>query len=144
MTIFISAILVRSKDPLRLYNFYKTVLGIPLEVEHHGDSEVHYGCEIGDIHFAIHRADEGVGVGATRIAFEIFDMQQFIERVEGLGIKLLYPAKDLGFMLLTAFEDPDGNTVEVTQLSEKWYRHLEKRRSQGHDIVQHWKALKDR
>jgi hypothetical protein len=32
------------------------VLGLPLAEEQHGDTEPHWGCELGDVHFAIHHA----------------------------------------------------------------------------------------
>lgn len=135
---FFSAVLIYSKNHIELAKFYKEIIGIPLEDEQHGNSPLHYGCELGDIHFAIHPADENdeVGVGSMKLAFEVFDMNSHIKKLESHGVKLLYPPKPMGPMLLTAIKDPDGNTIEFTQLGEPWYQHLADRRKNGHDIIQ--------
>ncbi|MGZ3696281.1 MAG: VOC family protein [Bdellovibrionota bacterium] len=143
---FVSAILLTSKNHEKLAAFYKDVVGIPLEDEEHGETLKHYGCELGDLHFAIHPVenfdDQSHGVGSIKLAFEVFDMEAHVKKLEKHGVKLLYPPKKMGPMLITAIKDPDGNLIEFTQLGEGWYKHLEKRRAEGHDMVQRWKALK--
>lgn len=119
------------------------MVGVPLETEKHGETEPHYGCELGDLHFAIHPIenfkDSSHGVGSVKLAFTVFDMAQFVKRVEGMGVKLMYPPKDTGFAKMTALTDPDGNYVEFTELSPHWYKHLQKRRAQGYDVIEQWK-----
>ncbi|MGZ3709946.1 MAG: VOC family protein, partial [Bdellovibrionota bacterium] len=119
---------------------------MPLVDERHGETEKHYGCELGDLHFAIHPLenfkDTGYGVGSVKLAFTVFDMDAFVGRVSKHGVKLAYPPKDTGFALMTALTDPDGNYVEFTQLSDRWYGHLEKRRAKGHDVITQWKKSK--
>lgn len=140
---FLSAVLIISENPERLAAFYKNVIGLPLKTESHGDTEPHYGCELGDLHFAIHPAenfpDQKIGTGSVRLAFTTFDIQKLAAQIEGSGYYLAYPIKDQGFAKMTALHDPDGNYIEFTQLSERWFKHLEKRKSEGHDIVQRWK-----
>jgi catechol-2,3-dioxygenase len=53
-TEFLSAVLLASRQPDRLAVFYRDVLGLPLHEEQHGSGSVHWGCELGDVHFAIH------------------------------------------------------------------------------------------
>lgn len=140
---FLSAVLLISKDPEKLAQFYRDVVGLPLEDEQHGDTEKHYGCELGDLHFAIHpiKNFEGssYGTGSVKLAFTVFDMNAFVARVEKLGVKLAYPPKDMGFALLTGLTDPDGNYIEFSQLSDRWFKHLESRRQNGFDVVSRWK-----
>lgn len=140
---FLSAILLVSKNHDKLAQFYKDVVGLPLEDEQHDDTIKHYGCELGDLHFAIHPVesfqDADYGVGSVKLAFEVFNMDSFVKKLEEHDVKLLYPPKKMGPMLITAIKDPDGNLIEFTQLGASWYSHLEKRRAQGHDIVQRWK-----
>jgi hypothetical protein len=31
--------------------------------------------------------------------------------------------------------------IEFTQLDEQWYEYLEKRRTEGHDVIRRWKDL---
>jgi hypothetical protein len=92
-----------SKDCERLARFYRDVIGIPLEDEQHGETAQHYGCEFGDLHFAIHPLENfkgtGHGTGSVKLAFTVF-----------------------------------------TQLSDRWFKHLESRRAKGHDVLVQWKA----
>lgn len=144
---FLSAVLLVSKDPGRLAAFYRDVVGLPIQVEEHGETDKHYGCELGDLHFAIHPVSnfEGslTGVGAIKLAFTVFDMNAFMKKIESLGIKLVYPPKDTGFSLMTALHDPDGNYIEFTQLSDRWFQHLKKRREKGIDVISRWQETKE-
>jgi predicted enzyme related to lactoylglutathione lyase len=143
---FLSAILIVSKNPDRLANFYRDIVGLPLEDEQHGETHKHYGCELGDLHFAIHPTENFEGaatdVGAIKLAFTVFDMNAFVAKVERAGVKLAYPPKDTGFSLMTALNDPDGNYVEFTQLTDRWFKHLENRRTKGIDVIARWKETK--
>jgi catechol 2,3-dioxygenase-like lactoylglutathione lyase family enzyme len=139
-TKFFSAVLIYSKDPERLFKFYRDILGLPLEEEKHGNSKLHYGCEIGDIHFAIHGTDDGTqpGVGSVKLAFEVFDMDEHMNTLKAHKVEITSQPRDLGFMKLASAKDPDGNTVEFTQLSKKWIEHLRKGKQKGHDLVTEW------
>lgn len=145
-TKFISAVLLISRDAERLATFYRDVLGIALEGEQHGATAKHFGCELGDVHFAIHPTqnfdNEEPGVGSARIAFEVFDIEDFVRHVRAKGIEPLYAPKQQGPMLITALKDPDGNHVEFTQLGERWIKLLEKRREDGHCLLKTWYASK--
>ena len=89
--------------------------------EQHGETDMHYGCELGDLHFAIHPLSnfEGgaAGVGAVKLAFTVFNIEAFVQKVKSKGFEILYPPKDTGFSIMTALKDPDGNYIEFTQLS---------------------------
>ncbi|HEY3874426.1 MAG TPA: VOC family protein [Candidatus Kapabacteria bacterium] len=136
-----------SKGAERLARFYRDVIGIPLEEEQHDDTARDYGCELGDLHFAIHPTedfasnDANPGVGSVRLAFEIFDMDGFLEHLRKHGVAPLYPPKPLGTSRITALRDPDGNEIEFTQLSPGWFEHLKKRRLDGNDILKQWNEL---
>ena len=136
---FLSAVILVSKNHDRLAEFYKNVIGLPLEDEQHGDTHKHYGCELGDLHFAIHPIenfkDSAYGVGSVKLAFEVFDIQAFVKKLETHKIQPLYPPRQQGPMLITAINDPDGNLIEFTQLGERWFKYLEERRQKGHDIL---------
>lgn len=140
---FLSAVLIVSENPERLAAFYKNVIGLPIKTEDHDETHTHFGCELGDLHFAIHPTenfpDQNIGTGSIRLAFTTFDIQKLIGQIEAAGYYLAYPVKDTGFALMTALHDPDGNYIEFTQLSERWFKHLEKRKSEGHDIVHRWR-----
>jgi predicted enzyme related to lactoylglutathione lyase len=143
---FLSAVLIVSENPARLASFYREVVGIRLTDEAHGGSLPHYGCALGDVHFAIHPVetfpDRRHGVGAVKLALNIFDINALVERLESNGVKLLYPPHDTGFFLTTAINDPDGNFIEFTQMSDDWFKLLEERRKSGLDVVSRWKSTK--
>lgn len=135
---FFSAVLIYSRQPEVLAEFYRDRLGFPLKDEQHGSTDLHYGCELGDVHFAIHREKDAAGHGRSsiRLAFMVFDMDRFVADVRAAGVKLLYEPTDVGFAMMTAVEDPDGNHIEFTQLSQRWLDHLKRRREAGHELFQ--------
>jgi catechol 2,3-dioxygenase-like lactoylglutathione lyase family enzyme len=141
---FLSGILLVSREPSRLSRFYRDVLGVPLEEERHGDSQPHWGCELGDVHFAIHSVEDypenaRLGVGAVKLAFQVFDLAELVEWLHVCDVELCYEPTPLGSeSLVTAVHDPDGNLVELTQLGPAWLEHLQARRADGHDLVQRW------
>ena len=143
---FLSAVLIVSQDPARLAAFYRDVVGIPLKDESHGQSLPHYGCTLGDLHFAIHPVetfpDRRNGVGAVKLALNVFDIKALVKRLEDKGVKLLYPPADTGFFISTAINDPDGNFIEFTQMCDDWFKLLEQRRQSGLDVVSRWKSLR--
>lgn len=142
---FLSAVLVVSEHPERLAAFYRDVLGVPLEPEQHGATATHWGCQLGDLHFAIHPVAnfrQHPGVGAVRLAFTVFDLDTYVAAVRRRGVEPLYPPKDLGWSKMTAVRDPDGNHIELTQLTNDWFDRLAQRRHQGHDVLARWRQRK--
>jgi catechol 2,3-dioxygenase-like lactoylglutathione lyase family enzyme len=140
---FLSAVLIYSREPERLASFYRDVLGLPLEEEQHG-GPVHYGCELGDIHFAIHPSEEDLSSHSVdrriKIAFVVFSTQSLLFRLKAHGVEPIYPPKQTAFATFTAIEDPDGNYLEFTELSEGWFKHLRSRKQDGYDVVARWKG----
>jgi catechol 2,3-dioxygenase-like lactoylglutathione lyase family enzyme len=115
-----SAILIVSRDPKRLADFYRDALGIPLGDEQHDDTDLHYGYDLEGVHFAIHPRSnfEQVGepeTGAVNMAFAIGDAQALVASVRAAGYNVEYEPKDLGWCIMTAVRDPDGNYIEFTQ-----------------------------
>jgi len=142
----VSAVLIVSENPARLAEFYRDVVGVPLKDEAHGGSLPHYGCTLGELHFAIHPVetfpDRRHGVGAVKIALSVFDINTVVETLKSKGIKTLYPVHDTGFFLSTAINDPDGNYVEFTQMCDQWFEMLEQSRREGRDVISRWKENK--
>jgi catechol 2,3-dioxygenase-like lactoylglutathione lyase family enzyme len=143
---FVSGVLLVSREPERLMGFYRDVLGVPLTEERHADALPHWGCELGDVHFAIHPAEDypeqpAAGPGAIKLAFMVFDLARMVAWLDKCGISLCYPPTSLGTeSQVTAVLDPDGNLVELTQLGPSWLDHLKAHRAEGHDLVSAWSA----
>ncbi len=144
---FLSAVIVVSEEPATLAGFYRDALGIPLLEEQHDDDAPHWGCTLGDLHFAIHSVSDfpehpRAGVGSVKLALTIFDLEAYLERLRDAGVAPLYPPKDLGWCKMSAVTDPDGNLVELTELGDGWFEQLEKRKNEGQDVVAHHRARK--
>ena len=143
---FMSGVILVSRQPGKVTEFYRDVLGLPLLEERHGETQPHWGCELGDVHFAIHPAedypeDPAGGPGPVKLAFMVFDLPGMVAWLEHCGIPLCYPPADLGEeSQITAVPDPDGNLVELTQLGPGWLGHLKAHRAEGNDLVSAWGA----
>src|SRR6478752_3226688 len=57
----VGAVLLISDDAAGLAAFYRDALGLPLEDEVHEGVPLHYGCELGSVHFAIHPSADWPG-----------------------------------------------------------------------------------
>lgn len=143
---FISGVILVSRQAQQMAQFYRDVLGVPLAEERHDGTQPHWGCELGDVHFAIHPAadypdDPAGGPGPVKLAFMVFDLPRMVAWLDRCGVALCYPPTDLGTeSRITAVRDPDGNLVELTQLGPGWLDHLKERRAEGHDLVSRWSA----
>lgn len=83
---------------------------------------LHYGCEIGGVHFAIHPSEGWPGERTPNaqspvLIFYTRDVQSTYERLAANGVQAT-PPFDHGFAILTAFEDPDGNNIQVMTPTE--------------------------
>lgn len=125
----VSTILLASRDAAGLAAFYRDLLGLPLHQDGEG-TRSRWGCALGDLHFSIHPLDdlgeETVGSGAVRLGFSVKDIDEMAAHLEAHGVELLFAPRDLGWGKTTAVRDPDGNTVELTELGDDWFRHLDK------------------
>jgi catechol 2,3-dioxygenase-like lactoylglutathione lyase family enzyme len=115
----VSAILLISPNAKELARFYRDVLDVPLEDEVHEGVPLHYACELGGVHFAIHPAEGWPGV-ATRdaqspvIALRTSDAEAVARRLKASGHPAAGPY-DHGFAQVVVFRDPDGNHVEILE-----------------------------
>ncbi|MHB8670420.1 MAG: VOC family protein [Acidimicrobiales bacterium] len=117
----IGALLLISDRPRELAAFYRDALGLPIEDEQHDDIALHYGCEIGGTHFAIHPSPDWPGEPAPNtqspvIVLHTDDVIAAYNRLVAHGVNAT-PPFDHGFAILTAFRDPDGHNVQVMRLA---------------------------
>ncbi len=140
---FLSAVIVVSKHPRRLVEFYRDVVGLPLVEEKDGAGPVHFGCELGDVHFAIHPIDSFPdnlwGKGSVRLAFNVFDLDELMERLKRHGVMPIFPPRQTAFGQVTAVNDPDGNYLEFTKLADTWLDRLESRSLSQSNLVAAWR-----
>ena len=122
----VTAILLISPNAKELYEFYKATLGLPLEEEVHNGMPLHYGCSLGDVHFAIHSADSGwPGVPSRNsqspiISFSTSDLKAVAKRLSANGVKATGPT-DHGFAQVISFRDPDGNHITILEYGPEYW-----------------------
>ena len=117
----VTAILFISPNAKKLCEFYKATLGLPLEEEVHDGMPLHYGCSLGDVHFAIHPADGWPGVPTQNAqspvtSFSSSNVKAVAQRLSANGVKVTGPT-DHGFGQVVSFRDPDGNFVSLIEYS---------------------------
>ena len=116
----ICGVILTSDQLETLASFYSTLLGVPLEKEEHGGMAVHYGTDIGTVHFAIHAPadfkEAARGNSATKIAFEVDALQPYVDRLRAAGHEPWQDVHDEGFGPVASFRDPDGNLIELVEL----------------------------
>jgi predicted enzyme related to lactoylglutathione lyase len=138
---FVSALILYSEDTDRLARFYRDMLGLPLQyADHEGHNVPHFECELGDVHFAILPMDDrpggpGFGKPAVTFALTVANLDQLLTQLEQIGINPLYPAVQRGFGKISAVVDPDGNLLELTELSQAWLDHLSNRLPHERDVA---------
>ena len=121
----VTAILLISPDAKKLCEFYIATLGLPLEEEVHDGMPLHYGCDLGDVHFAIHPADGWPGVPTQNaqspaISFSTSDLTAVAERLSAGGVEVTGPT-DHGFAHAVSFRDPDGNLISVFEYAPEYW-----------------------
>ena len=122
----ITAILLISPNAKKLAEFYGATLGLPLEEEVHDGIPLHYGCALGDVHFAIHDADGGwpgvptQNAQSPMITFSTSDLQAVTKRLSASGIKATGPTGH-GFGHVVSFRDPDGNFIAILEYGPEYW-----------------------
>jgi catechol-2,3-dioxygenase len=121
----VTAILLISPNPKKLCEFYRATLGLPLEEEVHDGLPLHYGCDLGDVHVAVHPADGSPGVPTKNaqspiISFGTSNLKAVARRLAARGVKVTGPT-DHGFADVISFRDPDGNFVSLLEYRPEYW-----------------------
>lgn len=117
----VGAILLICENAERLADFYRSVLGLPLVDEVHEGVPLHYACELGAVHVAIHPAETWPGEATKSaqspvIVFEAPDATAVFDKLQEHNIPAT-PPFDHGFATIVSFRDLDGNNVQIMELS---------------------------
>jgi catechol 2,3-dioxygenase-like lactoylglutathione lyase family enzyme len=116
----ICGVIITTDNLERMADFYQRVLGLPLEREEHGGMDIHYGIDLGALHFAIHPlSDFGEtepGNATVKIAFTVDSLASYVSRLAAEGYQPVQAPHDEGFGPVASFRDPDGNLIELVEL----------------------------
>jgi predicted enzyme related to lactoylglutathione lyase len=117
----ICGVIIASKKPEKLAEFYSTIFEVNFERELHGDLIEHFGVDIGEIHLGIHPPENlgksEVGNSSVSIAYNVDSLNIILERLADLDALEVTAPRDKGFRMVATYKDPDGNQFEVVELS---------------------------
>lgn len=116
-TLPLVGIIMISQRPTQLATFYRDTLGIPFELNQHGNIVEHLECEFNGIHFAILKKGRIAAESNIIPSFAVPHLQTFLDELGQRGIRPLHPIIDLGEgKRVSTISDPDGNAVRLIQL----------------------------
>ena len=117
----VCGIILLTNTPEELAEFYSKALDVRFEREDHGDLKPHLGVDLGQTHFGIHPPENfrlPLGQGSkTAVALAVDRLAPCIERLDALNAPQINPPHDEGFGLSTTYADPDGNLLELVELT---------------------------
>lgn len=115
----VCGVILVSDDPERLATFYADVLDVAFEREDHGGLDVHFGVDLRECHLGIHPPSNFAGHrgGGAVTAFQVDDVDAHAARLAARGAALVLAPHDEGFGRTATWRDPDGNLVELVELT---------------------------
>ena len=117
----ICGVILIANNPEALANFYRQALDLPFVREDHGGLDIHFGVDIGEVHFGIHppqnMAKPRVGNASTSIAFNVDSLIDTMEKLDALNAIQVNEPHDEGFGMVATYHDPEGNGFEIVELN---------------------------
>ena len=117
----VGALILFSESVERTVAFYRAI-GIPLEEEKHDDEgPLHYACEVGSTHIAIHGAETGKGAraagwrsgGSSYFGLAVSSLIEAVDAARRLGAPIVQEPEEFPWGPRALVEDPDGRVVEL-------------------------------
>ena len=110
--------MVYSPDKERLAAFYER-LGLSFIQHRHGSDTEHHAAELGGTVFEIYPAKEGDVPTKIRLGFQVESVDMLVRGLEANGVTIVSVPKDSEWGRRAVVADPDGNRVELTEISGK-------------------------
>jgi predicted enzyme related to lactoylglutathione lyase len=115
----LESILLASTDPERLHAWYAAVL----DPEENTAVDNYRILKFGGVYLVIDSRDDVGGSnpepGRMILNFDVADARAVVERINGTGVKWHADLEDRDGSLFATAIDPDGNYVQVIQLSDE-------------------------
>ena len=118
MALSFSALTMHSNDPVRLAEFYRDAVGLPLAIHSHGTLGAHYEGGLSGVHFAIWQASPAVG-GPFVPVFRVASLDGELSRLTARGVVARHKPLDIGEgKRVITLSDPDGNGFRLIELAQ--------------------------
>ncbi|MBP7127241.1 VOC family protein [Myxococcota bacterium] len=115
----VAAVLIFSRDPGALADFYRRHFGLPMRPVQGGGLPFHLACDVGHVYVSIWPAGAGEGApdgsSASGIALAVRDLEACHRRLVEGNVEVVFGPRRTGVGLLARYRDPDGNLVELVQ-----------------------------
>ena len=121
----LDSMLLASTDPERLHAWYVAALEPAEDTKVDGYLVLRYGS----FHLLIDRrgdiADTNPDPARVILNFDVEDARTIAHRMDDMGVTWLAPLEDRDGSLFATSVDPDGNLVQIIELSEEHRRAME-------------------
>jgi predicted enzyme related to lactoylglutathione lyase len=110
-----ASILLASKDPDRLRSFYCEAFGV--------EPDQYHSIDLGGLGIIFDsRGDIAERTSEPRIVLNVDteDARSVVEHIEEMGVRFSVRLEDRGPGIFSTFEDPDGNLVQVLQMTQEY------------------------
>ena len=107
-----TGLIMSSPRPEKLATFYRDIMGIPLELNSHGNLPEHWECDFEGMHYAVLKGKKNENVNNSYVpSFVVDDIEAFVLQ-NNLG--MLHPLMDLGEgNFVGSIKDVDGNIIRL-------------------------------
>ena len=112
----LSLIVLQSCDIVVAKEFYNR-LGLSFQEEQHGSGPRHFAATLGPLVFEIYPCQTNVPPVSLRVGFRVPSVVATIETLRECGTRIVSEPKDSPWGCRAVVIDPDGNQVELTQMS---------------------------
>ena len=106
---------IRSAEPILTVAFYK-LLGLCFQEEQHGEGQIHWAAESGEVVMEVYPARSPAEVNNTiRLGFDVRDLGSIVVSLREMGAQVVSDQKQTQEGLRALVKDPDGRTIELAQ-----------------------------
>jgi hypothetical protein len=120
MALRVDAVILWSDRVERVVGFYRS-LGVPFELEDHGDGHPHHAADFAGVHFAVFpAATKGRGrrrgeSGCVQVSLSVKSLEALEPVLRRLGAPVLIERQEGPWGVRVVIEDPDGRPLQITQ-----------------------------
>ncbi len=112
-------IVLRTANLIQTLEFYQA-LGLNFVEEKHGNSPIHYSCNLGQTVLEIYPGKPGIAPdrkngGATMLGFQVNSVNETVETLNKIGAKIISSSQNTSLGCRALIEDPDGRAIEINE-----------------------------